>query len=135
MEYTFTDAIGKKYHTPPGRKETPVEIRIWPNVDKSAPAPSDKPYLGNCWVWTGIVNPQHGYVSVWYKKKYWRLHRLVYHLINGPIAKGMVIGHKCNVKHCCRPEHLEEVTQGQNTRDAIKDGLRKAGLYSKEVMS
>lgn len=34
-----------------------------------------------------------------------------------PIAEGMMVGHRCDVKRCCRPSHLYEATQSENERD------------------
>ena len=134
-EIVMVDSLGKRYTKKSGRKEIPLEERLWPNIDKEAPPPAAKPWLGNCWLWTGRVSPRTGYVLIWFEGKYWRLHRLVYKLLVGELDPELVIGHKCNIKHCCRPSHLEQVTVGKNTRDAIADGLRKPGPYSKEVMS
>lgn len=133
-EFVMTDSLGKRYRTRPGRKETSVEGRIWNNVDKNGPVPDGKRHLGRCWIWTAKV-ADNGYASIWYKGKYWRLHRMVFKLEIGDLVSGMVIGHKCNVKRCCRPSHLEQITSKKNTQDAIRDGLRKPGPYSKEVMS
>jgi hypothetical protein len=50
-------------------------------------------------------------------------HRVAYAIHYGQIPSGMVVAHKCDVKACCNPHHLEAITQGQNTRDAHARGL------------
>lgn len=42
-------------------------------------------------------------------------HRLAYTLFVGPLTPGMVINHKCGNHACCAPDHLEEVTQYENS--------------------
>lgn len=37
-------------------------------------------------------------------------HRFAYELAHGSIPEGMTIDHKCRVRHCVRPSHLEPVT-------------------------
>jgi hypothetical protein len=37
------------------------------------------------------------------------------HLV-GPILDGLVIDHLCSVRRCCNPDHLEAVTNAENTR-------------------
>ncbi len=133
-EFAKIDSLGRRYLSMPGRKEKSLKEKLWDKVDKRGPFP-EKRYLGRCWIWTCRVNDTSGYPSVWHNGKYVRLHRLVYEEEVGELIQGLVIGHKCNVKICCRPSHLEQITSGQNTRDAIRDGLRKPGPYSKEVMS
>lgn len=43
----------------------------------------------------------------------------------GEIPKGHVIRHKCDVRACINPEHLESGTQKQNVYDAINRGRAK----------
>ena len=45
-------------------------------------------------------------------------HRAAYALDVGPIPEGLTIDHLCRVRHCVRPDHLEPVTQAENTRRA-----------------
>jgi hypothetical protein len=47
-------------------------------------------------------------------------HRLIYLILCGPIPKGMTIDHKCKVRHCVNPDHLEVVTIAENRRRARK---------------
>jgi hypothetical protein len=42
-------------------------------------------------------------------------HRVVYVLLVGEIPEGLILDHKCRVRWCCNPEHLEPVTVQVNT--------------------
>lgn len=74
----------------------------------------------SCWEWRGKYSGGYGYYSYLGKKHL--VHRLMYQLWYGDIAKGMVIRHMCHNPQCCYPEHLQVGTQQQNM-----DDMRKAG--------
>jgi hypothetical protein len=74
-----------------------------------------------CWIWENDFYP-NGYGKIFYNKKGWSAHRLVYTLVNGEIPKGLVVRHKCDIKNCCNPEHLEIGTYLDNILDQYKDG-------------
>ena len=73
---------------------------------------------GNCWKWTGRID-NSGYAVV-------NVHRLMFELFNGKIPKGLVIDHLCRERDCFNPNHLEAVTQKENT-------LRGKGMASKNA--
>jgi len=50
-------------------------------------------------------------------------HRIVWHALNGPIPKGLVVNHKNGIKFDNRPENLELVTPSQNLSHAHRTGL------------
>lgn len=67
-----------------------------------------------CWKWLGYINPSgYGYFSVRHKLIY--AHRWSYEYFVGEIPEGYQIDHLCLNKHCVNPEHLEAVTQSENT--------------------
>lgn len=66
-----------------------------------------------CWIWMGYVS-KSGYGQFTYKKSTQRAHRLVYSLLVGEIPYGLQIDHKCRVRCCVNPSHLEPVTQKEN---------------------
>lgn len=48
-------------------------------------------------------------------KKQVLAHRLAYELFVGPITPGHVINHICGNRACCAPDHLEDITQYENS--------------------
>lgn len=73
-----------------------------------------------CWNWTGATN-HGGYgvhsVTVGYRKrKQYRVHRLTYELLVGPIPGDLTIDHLCRNRVCANPAHLEPVTASENVR-------------------
>lgn len=49
-------------------------------------------------------------------------HRAAYEMAFGKIPEGLVVRHKCDVRNCINPDHLEVGTHKQNTADAIERG-------------
>ncbi len=67
-----------------------------------------------CWIWTGIKNNK-GYAKVTCGGKTLQGHRFIYEALKGKIEDGLVIDHLCRNSACVNPEHLEPVTQQENT--------------------
>lgn len=65
-----------------------------------------------CWLWFGACSSK-GYGS-------FRLgemkvaHRVMWEWTNGPIPDGLQLDHKCRVRNCVNPAHLEIVTCREN---------------------
>ncbi len=72
-----------------------------------------------CWIWQG-AKCSEGYGSIGYGPTMFSTHRLAYERLVGPIPSGLHIDHLCRVRACCNPDHLEPVTQLENTRRGIK---------------
>jgi len=77
-------------------------------------------YLGKhpkneCWPWTRAKC--NGYGMMWSKSKgkSVRVHRFAYEEIVGVIPPGLTIDHVCRNRSCCNPEHLEPVSNKENT--------------------
>jgi hypothetical protein len=69
-----------------------------------------------CWLWTGAIQSR-GYGSTCIGESRSALaHRVAYTLLVGPIPDGMTIDHRCEVKRCVNPTHLEPVTRAENLR-------------------
>lgn len=80
---------------------------------------------GPCWIWTGAQFQQRGgYGAVGYEGATWRVHRLTYTLLVGPVPDGLVLDHLCRQRLCCNPAHLEPVTQAVNLERGVT-GRRK----------
>jgi hypothetical protein len=74
---------------------------------------SPEPNTG-CWLWTGIVS-SYGYARFSYSKYRIEAHRLVFIFMVGAIPKPLQIDHKCRVRCCVNPDHMELVTSHENT--------------------
>lgn len=81
---------------------------------------------GECFLWRGGTN-NIGYAKVWWEKKHWLVHRLVYERFVAPISKGLEIDHLCHNRACIRVDHLEAVTHQENQRRAAALGRLGAG--------
>jgi hypothetical protein len=77
----------------------------------------------DCYVWQGSTNGR-GYGIIWNNGRRCYVHRVTYELENGPIPKGMMIDHLCRETLCCNPDHLEAVTNRENTLRGKVSALR-----------
>lgn len=66
-----------------------------------------------CWLWQG--SSSHGYGTITEDGKRYRVHRLSYEYFIGPIPDGLQLDHLCRNTLCIRPDHLEPVTNFENT--------------------
>lgn len=68
-----------------------------------------------CWIWNWKLTPT-GYGTAEDKilggSCY--VHRIAFEMWWGPIEHGMDVGHLCNVKNCCNPNHLAKMTRRNN---------------------
>lgn len=67
-----------------------------------------------CWVWYGGTIKGHG--SVWFRGRNWFTHRVTYTLVYGEPPEGFHVHHKCEVKICCNPKHLEALPPKEHYR-------------------
>jgi hypothetical protein len=71
-----------------------------------------------CWLWTGAKDSS-GYGQMrgegGIHAKVEQAHRIAWQIFRGPIPAGLEIDHLCEVKACVNPDHLEPLTQAQNT--------------------
>ena len=70
---------------------------------------------GGCWLWIGYKD-KDGYGKFCVNRKHTRAHRFAYETFVGPIAPGLEIDHKCRVRSCVNPAHLEPVSGRENQR-------------------
>ena len=76
---------------------------------------------GECMVWQGGCE-RGGYGSVQHNGETWKAHRLVFHLLNGQIPKGLDVMHTCDNPPCINPDHLMAGTRKDNVRDMMRKG-------------
>lgn len=99
---------------------TPTIPSLWPKellarfVAKISPEPNS-----GCWLWEGKLNDAgYGYFHI--SRNWFRAHRLSWELENGPIPPDLVIDHKCQMRCCVNPDHLQVITQAENARLGFK---------------
>jgi hypothetical protein len=89
------------------RISIPAEIRFWKSVDKKS--------IDECWEWqAGIGSHGYGVFNGNYNKPI-LAHIYSYILAKGPVAPKMQVDHLCFNRKCVNPEHLEQVTNQENT--------------------
>ena len=84
--------------------------------------------LDGCWLWGGFIDPQ-GYGRFGCFGKLKLAHRVMYELRSGEIPAGLTLDHLCRRRDCINPEHLEPVTQAENTRR----GFGPSGLNARKM--
>lgn len=87
-----------------------------PTIDRLLSKCIPEPNSG-CWLWIGAMH-EGGYGRVRYHNRTLPAHRVSYMVHVGPIPGGLVIDHKCRVRCCVNPDHLEPVTRKENMRRA-----------------
>lgn len=73
-----------------------------------------------CHEYTGYIDP-YGYGDLVFKKRNWKVHRLLWVCLHGPIPEWpeAVVMHSCDNRKCINPEHLSVSTQQDNIRDCV----------------
>lgn len=89
---------------------------------------SSAPYYlvdeNGCWIWQRSLN-RAGY-GAWPRRRDSSLaHRRMYELHVGPIPEGLHLDHLCRVPSCVNPEHLEPVTNAENSRRGNRTRLTR----------
>jgi HNH endonuclease len=82
---------------------------------------------GWCWYWSGRKS-RNGYGRFYIDQNEIAVHRLIYQLFVKPLPQTKQLDHKCSMKWCCNPEHLEPVTNKENARR--RDERRGASVVS-----
>ena len=98
---------------------------MWPIVEN---------YQG-CWLWAGEINRNgYGTFRKWVNGRRKRImaHRWIYEQMVGPIPSGAVLDHRCSVRRCCNPMHLEAVSVAVNTHRGRAPLFKKAYLYARD---
>lgn len=95
-------------------------------LDKVSPEP-----ITGCWFWLGSLSEGYGKINLASRiivpsgkisnKMGW-VHRVLYELLVGPVPAGLELDHKCRVRCCVNPQHLEPVTHLVNAGRGIGQG-------------
>lgn len=92
-----------------------VPERFWSRVQ---PCP-----ISGCWLWHGATN-RTGYAIQGRRAPHSKsqlVHRFTFEHAYGALPGGTELDHKCRVRACCNPLHLEPVTHRENVvRGAVK---------------
>lgn len=70
-----------------------------------------------CHLWMGALN-ENGYGRVWHEGGAKQAHRVAFEEANGPVPNGMDVDHRCHMRACVNPAHLEAVSHQENCRRA-----------------
>jgi hypothetical protein len=87
-----------------------------------------------CVPWWGPMHPE-GYGEVRRRRHRELAHRMIYRESFGAIPAGYVVHHRCGVRACVNPEHLELLSPGDHSRlhDALTpvNARRRAATHCK----
>jgi hypothetical protein len=87
----------------------------------------DRGYKTPCWVWRCPLD-KDGYAQVTVDNRRCRAHKVYYEKAKGPVPDGLDLDHLCRVRHCVNPDHLEPVTNLENTRRGLNCKLGPADI-------
>ena len=87
-----------------------------------------------CILWTTGTNNK-GYGKFKLNGAYHLAHRASYTAFVGPIPKGLLVCHTCDVRRCIRPDHLFCGTATDNNRDMMAKGRARLGVHRKSDSS
>lgn len=82
--------------------------------------PGEPPEEG-CWLWP-LAPEGFGYGQINYGGHHVRVHVFSYRLHNGPIPKGKIVRHTCDIPLCAHPRHLILGTRIDNMDDMRERG-------------
>lgn len=113
----------------PEHLDEKFEKRFWAKVDKT----------DTCWNWTGAKTAARparpnaparpGYGSILINGRGFYAHRASWLMHNGPLIAGLVIDHLCDNTLCVNPEHLQQVTNNENTLRSPRHSKNAGGYY------
>lgn len=71
---------------------------------------------GGCWEYSGHCD-RKGYGQIWLCGKMHWVHRVAYAVFRGPIEGDLTVHHECANPKCCRPDHLNLLSNHENAAE------------------
>jgi len=89
-----------------------------------------------CWLWQGALDID-GYavkrLTVDGRPILRRAHIWYYEMWHGEVPPGMVVRHRCDVRRCVNPQHLQLGTVADNVRDTVTRGRMYRGGSTRKL--
>lgn len=86
-----------------------------------------------CWLYAGTPSQRYGVLWDQRRQNNIPAHVAVYEFAVGPVPKGHVVHHRCEVKRCVRPDHLEPVVNEEhNSLHHLKTACVNGHAYTPE---
>lgn len=88
-----------------------------------------------CWLWLGSTRGQMKYAqfSSHVGTGSRAGHKEVFVYFNGPVPRGLDIGHKCNTPLCINPKHLILQTRKENLQQMVRHGRQVNNLDKAKI--
>lgn len=104
----------------PGGAVVEVELQ-WQKVARRNYERTYRADLGPCWICLHPVEGS-GYPVIRWRRKLLRCHRVSYQRHKGVIPSGFMVTHRCDVRRCVNPGHLEAKPGWRNSAEASGRG-------------
>lgn len=102
-------------------RKTSAAERFWPKIDKRGPVSLIRGVHGNCWTWVASLD-KRGYGQFFDGNTMVKAYKWAYVDRFGPVAPGLDLDHRCRVRACCNPAHLEPVSHRVNVLRGMSPG-------------
>lgn len=83
-----------------------------------------------CWIWQHHIDPRHGYGRTWDGERVIGAHVFFYRQYVGVIPEGCDVHHRCGVRACVNPDHLEALSRRAHM---LTEGRRPYGNSKAQV--
>lgn len=130
------------------RKYPNLAMRILKNI-RCVPPPEHLAHKGPCWLWKlSRCKKGRGYgritIRIGGRPFGFRVHVIAYELFTGKeVPQDQTLDHLCFRKHCCNPQHLEQVSRSGNswryhrrqqfTQELLRAGLRRLRKATEKI--